>query len=60
MVLCGENYRKKAAVDRDNCVHAGHDCSAATTVGSNEKEADGHPYVLFGTVIVPLYPSPEA
>lgn len=44
----------------DNCAHAGHDSSAATTVGSNEKEADGHLYVLFGSVIVPLYPSPEA
>ena len=29
------------------------------TVGTSEKEADGHSYVLFGTVIVPLYPSPE-
>jgi len=49
----------EAAADRDNCAHAGHDCSAETTVGSSEKEADGHSYVLFGTVIVPLYPSPE-
>jgi hypothetical protein len=47
------------AADRDNCAYAGHDCSAETTVGSSEKEADGHSYVLFGTVIVPLYPSPE-
>ncbi len=37
-----------ASADRDNCAHAGHDCSAATTVGSSEKEADGHSYVLLG------------